>query len=227
MDREEDLGHVNGYHPMGMAKMTAGLGRTECRSRSGFASRATMRSKARRLIEYGNTKARLAHQLLRGFHLFPYGVPNLRVEVNTMKTFVPSATWRSTGTYANVFYLESFVEEMARAAGRDPIEYRRALISAAGSGSFEDDAKADWLKTLDLVAEKAGWGRQLPKGTGIGFAIDDRKSVAPRGIALVAMGVTVSVSPSGSVTIERMDIVHDRAMRSSIRRLPERQIRGQ
>jgi hypothetical protein len=74
------------------------------------------------------------------------------------------------------------------------------------------------LKALELVAEKAGWGKQLPRGTGIGFAIDDRKSVAPRGIALVAMGVTVSVSPSGLVTIERMDSSMTRAMRSSIRR---------
>src|SRR6185436_16415719 len=49
------------------------------------------------LIEYGPHKVRLAHQLLRGFHLFPYGVPNLKVEVNTMKTWVPCSTWRSTG----------------------------------------------------------------------------------------------------------------------------------
>jgi hypothetical protein len=74
----------------------------------------------------GSPLIEFAHQLLRGFHLFPYGVPNLRVEVNTMKTFVPCSTWRSTGTYANVFYLESFIEEMARAAKKDPIEYRRA-----------------------------------------------------------------------------------------------------
>jgi len=224
--REEDLGHVNGYHPMGMAKMTAGLGPDGMPLAIWIRVAGNDALEGAPLIEYGKYKARLAHQLLRGFHLFPYGVPNLRVEVNTMKTFVPSATWRSTGTYANVFYLESFVEEMARAAGRDPIEYRRALISAAGSGSFEDNAKADWLKTLDLVAEKAGWGRQLPKGTGIGFAIDDRKSVAPRGIALVAMGVTVSVSPSGSVTIERMDIVHDQGHAIINPEAAERQIRG-
>jgi hypothetical protein len=66
----------------------------------------------------------------------------------------------------------------------------------------------------------------LPRGTGIGFAIDDRKSVAPRGIALVAMGVTVSVSPSGSVTIERMDIVHDQGHAIVNPEAAERQIRG-
>ena len=105
-------------------------------------------------IEFGKYKARLAHQLLRGFHLFPYGVPNLRVEVNTMKTFVPCSTWRSTGTYANVFYLESFIEEMAHAAGKDPIEYRRALISRASPASFEDNAKTDWLKLSTLLPKR-------------------------------------------------------------------------
>jgi isoquinoline 1-oxidoreductase subunit beta len=224
--REEDLGHVNGYHPMGVARLTAGLGPDGMPVAIWIRVAGNDALEGAPLIEYGPHKARLAHQVLRGFHLFPYGVPNLRVETNTMKTFVPCAPWRSTGTYANVFYLESFVEEMARAAGRDPIEYRRALISAANPASFEDDAKADWLQALDLIAEKAGWGRPLPKGTGIGFAIDDRKSVTPRGIALVAMGVTVSVSQSGSVTIERMDIVHDGGHAIINPEAAERQIRG-
>jgi isoquinoline 1-oxidoreductase subunit beta len=224
--REEDLKHVNGYHPMGMARMTAGLGPDGMPLAVWIRVAGNDALEGTPLIEFGRHKARLAHQLLRGFHLFPYAAPNLRVEVNTMKTFVPCATWRSTGTYANVFYLESFVEEMARAAGRDPIEYRRALISAASSDSFEDNAKADWLKALNLVAEKAGWGRPLPKGTGIGFAIDDRKAVAPRGIALVAMGVTVSVSLSGSVTINRMDIVHDQGHAIVNPEAADRQIRG-
>ena len=57
-------------------------------------------------------------------------------------------------------------------------------MEAADPNSFEDNAKADWIKALDAVAAKAAWARDLPKGKGIGFAIDDRKSVAPRGIAL-------------------------------------------
>jgi isoquinoline 1-oxidoreductase subunit beta len=224
--REEDLKHVNGYHPMGMARMTAGLGPDGLPLAVWIRVAGNDAVEGAPLIEFGRHKARLANQLLRGFHLFPYATANLRVEVNTMKTFVPCAPWRSTGSYANVFYLESFVEEMARAAGRDPIEYRRALISAASSDSFEDNAKADWLKALNLVAEKTGWGRPLPRGTGIGFAIDDRKAVAPRGIALVAMGVTVSVSPSGSVTINRMDIVHDQGHAIVNPEAADRQIRG-
>ncbi|HXJ00709.1 MAG TPA: molybdopterin cofactor-binding domain-containing protein [Micropepsaceae bacterium] len=224
--REEDIAHVNGFHPMGVAKMTAALGPDGMPTAIWVKLAGNDALEGTPLIEYGPHKAKLAHQLLRGFHLFPYGTPNLRVEVNTMKTWVPSATWRSTGTYANVFYLESFVEEMARAAGRDPIEYRRALIAARRPDSFEDNAKPDWLKALDTVAEKSGWGKALPPGTGIGFAIDDRKSVAPRGIALVAIGVTVSVSKAGAVTIERMDIVHDQGHAIINPEAADRQIRG-
>lgn len=232
--REEDMGHDNGYHPMGVARLTAGLGRDGMpvairvriagndaleQSDAGAGPFAGM-------IEYGPYKARMAHQLLRGFHLFPYAAPNLRVEVNTMRTWVPSSTWRSTGTYANVFYLESFIDELACATGRDAVAYRRALIEGADPSSFEDNAKLDWIKALDAITAKSGWGRALPKGTGMGIAIDDRKSVAPRGIALCALAVTVSVSKSGAVTVERMDIIHDRGHALINPEAAERQIRG-
>jgi len=139
---------------------------------------------------------------------------------------VPTGAWRSTGSYANVFYLESFVEEMARAAGRYPMEYRRALIGAAAPDSFEDNAKADWLMALDALAAHSGWGKPLPKGSGMGFAIDDRKSVEARGIALAAVAATVSVSSSGTVTVERLDVVHDRGHALINPDAAERQIRG-
>jgi isoquinoline 1-oxidoreductase beta subunit len=178
------------------------------------------------LIEFGPHKAKVAHQLLRGFHLLPYATPNLRVEVNTMKTFVPPGAWRSTGSYANVFYLESFIDELARAAGRDPIQYRRALVAATNPASFEDNAQTDWLLVLDRLAEISAARGNLPKGTGIGFAVDDRKSVEPRGLALVGLAVTVSVSRSGSITVERMDVVHDRGHALINPEAAERQIRG-
>ena len=92
-----------------------------------------------------------------------------------MKTWVPSSTWRSTGSYANVFYLESFIEELAHAAGRDPLEYRRALIAAADPASFEDNSQADWLAALDALAAKTTFARNLPKGQGVGYAIDPEK----------------------------------------------------
>jgi hypothetical protein len=52
---------------------------------------------------------------------------------------------------------------------------------------FEDNARPDWLKALDLIAEKAGWGRQLPKQPGSDLPSTIGRAVAPRGIALVAV----------------------------------------
>jgi isoquinoline 1-oxidoreductase beta subunit len=148
------------------------------------------------------------------------------VEVNTMKTLVPPGAWRSTGSYANVFYLESFIDELAHAAGQDPLAYRRALVAAARPDRFEDNAQSGWLMLLDALRTVSEWGSPLPKGRGIGIAVDDRKSVEPRGIALVGLAVTVSVSRSGALTIERMDVVHDRGHALINPEAAERQIRG-
>jgi isoquinoline 1-oxidoreductase beta subunit len=224
--REEDLTHVNGFHPMGMAKMTAALNADGMPTAIWVRIAGNDALEGRPLITYGKHKARLAEQLLRGFHLFPYAIPNRRIEVNTMKTWVPSATWRSTGSYANVFYLESFIDELAHAAGQDPLAYRRMLIAAAPSESFEDNAKNDWMTALDAVAKASGWGRALPKGTGMGVAIDDRKSIPARGIALTALAATVTVSPSGAIIVDRLNIVHDRGHAIINPEAAERQIRG-
>jgi isoquinoline 1-oxidoreductase beta subunit len=224
--REEDIAHDNGFHPVGMARMKAGLGADGMPVAIWVRIAGNDEQQGAPLIEFGKNRARVAHQLLRGFHLLPYGIPNLRVEVNTMKTMVPPGAWRSTGSYANVFYLESFIDELARATGRDAIGYRRDLVRAASPASFENNAQSDWLKALDAFAEKSGWGRQLPKGTGMGIAIDDRKSVDPRGIALVALAATVSVTPASAVTVERMDIIHDQGHALINPDAAERQIRG-
>jgi isoquinoline 1-oxidoreductase beta subunit len=224
--REQDISHDNGFHPMGLARLTAALGPDGMPQAIWVRIAGNDEQEGVPLIEFGPHKAKVAHQLLRGFHLFPYATPSLRVEVNTMKTLIQPGAWRSTGSYANVFYLESFIDELAHAADKDPVAYRRALVAAARADRFEDNAQADWLKVIDAVRESSNWASRLPKGQGIGVAIDDRKSVDPRGIALVGLAVMVSVTPSGAVTIERMDIVHDRGHALINPEAAERQIRG-
>ena len=224
--REEDIAHDNGYHPSGIARISAALGADGMPTAIWVRIAGNDAQPATPLMEFGRHKARVAHQLLRGWHLFPYATPNLRVEINTVRTLVPTGAWRSTGSYANVFYLESFIDEMAHAVARDPIDYRRALIRAASPQSFEDNSKADWLTALDALASHSGWGKTLPAGSGIGVAIDDRKSVEARGIAIAALAATVSVSRSGSVTVERLDVVHDQGHAIINPAAAERQIRG-
>src|SRR6185312_9018876 len=89
----------------------------------------------------------------------PYALPNLRVEyLRVEPPAIPTAFWRSVGPSHSVFVVESFMDELAAAAKRDPVAYRRALLDNAPR------ARA----VLDLAVEKAGWGKPLPKGAGRG-----------------------------------------------------------
>jgi isoquinoline 1-oxidoreductase subunit alpha len=103
----------------------------------------------------------------------------------------------------------------------------RSLIAAAAPESFEDHAKHDWLRTLDVAAEKSNWGQPLPTGTGMGFAIDDRKAIPARGIAIGAIVARVSVARSGQITVDRIDIVYDQGHAIINPEAAERQLRGQ
>jgi isoquinoline 1-oxidoreductase beta subunit len=226
--REQDLGHLNFYHPMGTGRVKAAL------DKDGMPTAIHLRVAANDPIEYvgakptiyGPHKAPVAGQLLRGFQMLPYHFPNRKVETNTMKTWVPAGTWRATGTVSNVFYLESFIDELAHAAGKDPVAYRRMLIEASPPDSFEDNSKADWLRVLDTAVEVSGWGKTLPRGRGMGFAIDDRKAHTPRGIVIAAVVATVSVSNDGKVTIDRIDIVHEAGHALINPEAVDRQLRG-
>jgi isoquinoline 1-oxidoreductase subunit beta len=95
----------------------------------------------------------------------PYvtGVPNHRVELHTADAGVPVLWWRSVGHSINAFVVESFVDEMAHAAKRDPLEYRRALLAKAPRQ----------LAVLNLAAEKAGWGTPPPAGRARGIAVHE------------------------------------------------------
>jgi len=107
------------------------------------------------------------------------------------------------GQRSEFFYLESFIDELAHAAGKDPYEYRRELI--ARNSKFRD--RDDWLKALDMVAEMSGWGKPLPEGWARGIAVDDRRRAAPgrTATALCAEVVIVSIpaGPPGDSTRAR------------------------
>src|SRR5690606_1059408 len=87
-----------------------------------------------------------------GSVFFDYHEPGIKITTNF---------WRSVGHSQNTFFAEGFVDELAVAAGRDPVEYRRELISG--------DPRLRHV--LDLAAEHAGWGSPLPAGRAQGVAI--------------------------------------------------------
>ena len=95
----------------------------------------------------------------------PYmkGVPDHRVDLHSPQTGIPVLWWRSVGHSYNAFVMEGLVDELAAAAGQDPLEYRRRLL--------KDHPRH--LGALNLAAEKAGWGAPLPEGRARGIAVHE------------------------------------------------------
>jgi isoquinoline 1-oxidoreductase beta subunit len=89
-----------------------------------------------------------------------YAIPNIQVEYHEPGLSVPTNYWRSVGHSQNTFFTESFIDEMAVAAGKDPVEFRKNLLST----------QSRLLRTVELAAEKAGWGKPLPAGRFQGIA---------------------------------------------------------
>src|SRR5436309_11435178 len=119
----------------------------------------------------------------------PYTLPNIRVEyVRQEPPGVPTAFWRGVGPTHSIFVVESFIDELAVAAKRDPFEYRRALL----------DRSPRARAVLELAAERAGWGQPLPAGRGRGIAL-----LHAFGETYIAQVAEVSVSKAGGVRVDR------------------------
>ncbi len=91
----------------------------------------------------------------------PYDIANQLVEQHRLELDIPTSVWRTTGHGPNNFVLECFVDELAAAAKRDPVAYRRSMLRS--------DRRA--LNVLDLVAVKSGWDRRSPSGAARGVAL--------------------------------------------------------
>ncbi len=116
---------------------------------------------------------------LTGALQVPYGFPNLAVEFAASATPVQLGAWRSVAHSYNAFAVESFIDELAHFAGKDPLAFRRSLLAASPRH----------LRVLDLVADKAGWGRPVPKGRGRGLAVHESfASVVAEVVDVVAEG---------------------------------------
>jgi isoquinoline 1-oxidoreductase beta subunit len=118
----------------------------------------------------------------------PYAFPNLRVEYAQTEPGIPVWFWRSVGHSQNAYFIESFIDEVAAAAGKDPVEFRRSLLG-----------KQPRLRgALDLAAQKAGWGSPLPAGRHRGVA------VASSFGSFVAQVAEVSVDANGKPRVHRV-----------------------
>ena len=122
-----------------------------------------------------------------------YSAPNLLIEYVMRNTHVPVGPWRGVNTNQNAVYMECFMDEVARAAGKDPLEFRRALMSK----------HPKHLAVLNAAAEKAGWGKPLPSGIHRGIA-------QFMGYGSYSAAVAeVSVSERGELKVHRMVLALD------------------
>jgi isoquinoline 1-oxidoreductase beta subunit len=118
----------------------------------------------------------------------PYAIPNLQVELHSPKSQVPVLWWRSVGHSHTAFVMESFLDELAHAAGKDPYQYRRDLLQQ----------HPRHLKVLQTVADKAGWGKRLAKGRGRGIAIHESFG------SYIAQVAEVSLSAKKELRVHRV-----------------------
>jgi CO/xanthine dehydrogenase Mo-binding subunit len=119
----------------------------------------------------------------------PYALPNMRIEyVHHEPPGIPTAFWRGVGPAHNVFMVESFIDELAAVAGKDPVAYRRALLAA------NPRARA----VLDLAAGKAGWGKPLAGRAGRGVSLQHAFG------SYLAQVAEVEVAASGEVRVRRV-----------------------
>jgi len=125
---------------------------------------------------------------VEGARNHPYDIPNILVEWKEKDFGVPIGFWRSVGSSQNAFITESFIDELAHAAGKDPYEYRRALLG-----------KAKRHKTvLETAATKANWGAPLPAGRARGIAVAFSYG------SYAAHVAEVSVTPDGQLRVHKL-----------------------
>ncbi len=193
--REEDMGH-GFYRPISTCKLSAGLDdkgeltgihvRLSGQSINAWVNPAMVANgKDERQVQGWYEKA--------GDAQLGYTFPNMLIEYSMRNTHVPVGPWRGVNTNQNGIYMECFIEEVARAAGKDSVEFRRGLMAR----------HPKHLAVLNAAAEKAGWGKPLPPGVHRGVA----QFMGYAGYS--AAVAEVSVSPAGEVKVHRMVLALD------------------
>ncbi len=124
---------------------------------------------------------------VEGANNLPYAIPNTLIDLHTTDVGVPVLWWRAVGSTHTAHSVEIFIDELAEAAGRDPVEFRRELL--------RDHPRH--LGVMELAVEKAGWGEPLPAGKARGIAVHESFA------SFVAQVVEVSLD-GGTPKIERV-----------------------
>jgi isoquinoline 1-oxidoreductase beta subunit len=182
--REEDMTQDR-YRPQAAVRMKAALGSDGMPTAfdAKIAVGSILRSTGINKVENG-----IEAQAVEGFANIPYAIPSVRVGCMLKNTHVPVMFWRSVGSSQNAFFVESYIDELAQAAGQDPYKFRRTLLAG----------KSDFLGVLDMIAEKSDWGKPLGQGRGRGIAIHECYG------SIIGQVAEVTVSQKGEVKVDRV-----------------------
>ena len=123
----------------------------------------------------------------------PYRFANQRVDYAIRDSHFPVQFWRSVGASQNAFALESFIDELAQAAGADPVEFRLSLLPA----------DSPFRRPLEIAAKEAGWTTDLGRGEGMGVGLAEAFGT------VVAQVARVTVGRRGHLRVESIDCAID------------------
>jgi len=183
--REDDMQH-DFYRPAVYCKLVGGL------DSNGWPvalkSRIVSPSIMSRFFP-GSVKNGIDESSVEGQATSKYAIPNFLVEYVLTETGIPVGFWRSVGNSQNGYITECFIEELAKAAGKDPFEFRRKLLEKAPRHRG----------VLELAAQKAGWGTSLPAGRTRGIAV-----VESFGSFVAEVAEVSSNKSSGEVKVHRV-----------------------
>lgn len=184
--REDDMQH-DVYRPASLHRLAAGLdGR---RRPSAWKHRIVSPSIFRRVMPQNlDQNGTLDSSSVEGAANLPYAIPALLVDYALCEPGVPVGFWRSVGHSQNGFVTECFIDELAQAAGKDPVRFRLDLLQR----------HPRHRGVLELAAAKAGWGPALPAGQGRGVAVMESFG------SYVAEVVEVAIGPDRSITVKRV-----------------------
>lgn len=144
-------------------------------------------------FESGMIKNGIDQTMVEGASTLPYQIPNLRVSAHMTEVGVPTLWWRSVGSTHTAFSTETFLDQLADAAGIDPLEIRRKLLAK----------HPRHLGVLELAAEKGGWGTPLASGCARGLAVHESFK------SFVAHVVEVSAGEDGLPKVEKVVVAAD------------------
>lgn len=145
------------------------------------------------------------YQMTRGYDDMPYFtsgvIPNVRFKTDNLPVHVLNGAYRAPCYNSHVFFVETFIDECAVAAGIDPLEYRLKLLA---------NWDKPWSDCLRVAAQKIGWGRSLPKGEGLGIAITNWPLAIMRDAGtIICAAAHVKVTPEGKLSVKQVDIAFD------------------